>query len=126
MVPPCILMIKGFSQNILLSTTTLEEVNKLFKMAQSVGLETLEWIKEVKRRCESMRGSHGWHWDAPEASAVTVHTRLPLLASQCQIGYGSYSTLGSNSPADRTPPSDTSKGIILPPRYSNWVFIYRT
>ena len=44
MAPPRILMIEGFSQNMLLSATTLEEVHKLFKMAQSVGLEDLEWI----------------------------------------------------------------------------------
>src|SRR6202050_2413478 len=112
MAPPRILMIEGFSQNILLSATTLEEVNKLFKMAQSVGLETLEWIKEAKRCCESMRGSHSWHWDALEAGAVTVHTRLLLLASQGQIGYGSYSALGSDSPTNCTPPSNTSKAII--------------
>jgi hypothetical protein len=41
MAPPRILMIEGFSQNMLLSTTTWEEVHKLFKMAHSVGLEGL-------------------------------------------------------------------------------------
>src|ERR1700690_2963347 len=42
MAPPCILMIKGFTQNMLLSATMLEEVHKLFRMAQLVGLEALE------------------------------------------------------------------------------------
>jgi len=65
MAPPRILMIKGFSQNMLLSATTWEEVHKLFKMAQSVGLEALEWIGEAKRHCESVGGCHGWHWDNP-------------------------------------------------------------
>ena len=120
MVPPRILMIEGFSQNILLSATMLEEVNKLFKMAQSVGLEALEWIGEAKRRCEAMRGSHGWHWDAPEAGTMAIHTRLPLSAGQGQIEYGLYPAFGSDSPANRTPPSDASKAVILHPRYSNW------
>src|ERR1700683_4909265 len=120
MVPPRILMIKGFSQNILLSTTTLEEVNKLFKMAQSVGLEALEWIGEAKRRCEAMRGSHGWHWDAPEAGAVAIHTRLPFSAGQGQIEYGSYPAFGSDSPANHTPPSEASQAGIFHPRYSHW------
>jgi hypothetical protein len=48
----------------------LEEVHKLFKMAQSVGLEELEWIAKVKRCCKSIVGCHGWHWINPEAGAV--------------------------------------------------------
>jgi hypothetical protein len=85
MAPPCILIIEGFSQNMLLSTTTLEEVHKLFKMAQSVGLEVLESIGEVKRCCESIGGCHSWHWDNPKASTVTVCTCLPLSEGQEQI-----------------------------------------
>src|SRR6202050_3173057 len=42
MAPLRILIIEGFSQNMLLSATMWEEVHKLFKMAQSVGLEALE------------------------------------------------------------------------------------
>src|ERR1700683_1952088 len=49
MSPPRILMIEGFSQNMLLSTTTLEEVHKLFRMAQTIGLEALGWIAEARR-----------------------------------------------------------------------------
>ena len=58
MSSPRILMIKGFSQNMLLSATTLEEVHKLFRMAQTIGLEALEWIAEAKRCCESIVGCH--------------------------------------------------------------------
>src|ERR1700734_2448381 len=60
MAPPRILMIEGFSQNMLLSATMWEEVHKLFKMAQSVGLKALEWIGEAKRCCKSVGGRHGW------------------------------------------------------------------
>ena len=76
MSPPRILMVEGFSQNMLLSATTLEEVYRLFGMAQSVGLEALQWIAEAKRRCESVAGHHGWHWGNPEAGAVAVCTRF--------------------------------------------------
>jgi hypothetical protein len=120
MAPPRILMIEGFSQNMLLSATTWEEVHKLFKMAQSVGLEALEWIGEAKRRCESVGGRHGWHWDDPEAGTLTIHTHLPLSESQRQIEYGSYSTLTGDSPTNDIPPSDASKAVILHPRLSNW------
>src|ERR1700683_1257717 len=60
MSPPHILMIKGFSQNMLLSATTLEQVHKLFRMAQTIGLEALEWIAEARRHCGSIMGFHGW------------------------------------------------------------------
>ena len=70
MAPPRILMIKELSQNMLLRAIMLEEVHKLFKMAQSVGLEVLEWIAEVKRCCKLIVGCHGWHWSNPEAGAV--------------------------------------------------------
>ena len=105
---------------MLLSTTSWEEVHKLFKMAQSVGLEALEWIGEAKRRCESIGGCHGWHWDDPEAGAVAICTHLLLSESQGQIEYGPYSTLTSDSPTNDIPPSDTSKAVILHPRLSNW------
>src|SRR6202050_1637351 len=106
MAPLRILMIKGFSQNMLLSATTWEEVHKLFKMAQSVGLEALEWIGEAKGRCESVGGRHGWHWDDPEAGTLTIHTHLPLSEGQVQIKYRLYSTLSSDSPTNDTSPSD--------------------
>ena len=105
---------------MLLSATTWEEVHKLFKMAQSVGLEALEWIGEAKRRCESVGERHGWHWDDPEAGTLTIHTHLPLSESQRQIEYGSYSTLTGDSPTNDIPPSDASKAVILHPRLSNW------
>ena len=78
------------------------EVHKLFRMAQTIGLEALEWIAEAKRHCESIMGFHGWHWDDPEASAVPVHTCLPLLEGQGQIKYR----------LDSTPSSDLSKMIL--------------
>src|ERR1700729_1570464 len=108
MAPPRILMIEGFSQNMLLSATMWEEVHKLFKMAQSVGLEALEWIGEVKRCCESIGKRHGWHWDDPEAGAVAIHTHLPLSEGQGQIKYRSYPALASNSPINNNPPSNAS------------------
>jgi hypothetical protein len=120
MAPLRILMIEGFSQNMLLSATTWEEVHKLFKMAQSVGLGAPEWIGEVKSRCESIGGRHGWHWDDPKAGTVTICTYLPLLEGQGQIKYRLYSTLTSDSPTNSNPPSNVSKAIILHPHLSNW------
>src|ERR1700683_4255500 len=114
MAPPRILMIEGFSLNMLLSTTTWEEVHKLFKMAQSVGLEALEWIGEVKRRCKLVGGRHSWHWDGPEAGALAIHTHLPLLEGQWQIEYGSYSALTGDSPTNDIPPSDAFFTCVFP------------
>ena len=120
MAPPTILMIEGFSQNMLLSATMWEEVHKLFKMAQSVGLEALEWIGEAKRHCKSIGGCHGWHWDNPKAGTVTIRTHLPLSESQGQIEYRLYPTLTSDSPTNDNLPSNASKAVILHPHLSNW------
>jgi hypothetical protein len=105
---------------MLLSTTTWEEVHKWFKMAQSVGLEALEGIGEVKRCCKSIGGRHGWHWNDPKAGAVAICTHLLLSEGQGQIEYRSYSMLASDSPTNDIPPSDTSKAVILHPHLSNW------
>lgn len=42
MTAPHILQIENFSQNMLLSATTIEEVRHLFAMAQCIGLKMLE------------------------------------------------------------------------------------
>jgi hypothetical protein len=47
MATPQVLMIEKYSQNMLLRTTSFNNILKLFKMAQTVGLETVQWIKEV-------------------------------------------------------------------------------
>jgi hypothetical protein len=119
MAPPTILMIEGFSQNMLLSATMWEEVHKLFKMAQSVGLEALEWIGKAKRHCKSIGGCHGRHWDNPKAGTVTIRTHLPLSEGQGQIEYRLYPTPTSDSPTNDNPPSNASKTIILHPHLSN-------
>src|SRR6267154_1549504 len=51
MPAPRILQIENFSQNMLLSSTTMEEVHRLFNMAQAIGLETVEWIVQAKKCC---------------------------------------------------------------------------
>ena len=99
----------------------LEEVHKLFKMAQLVGLEELEWISEAQKHCELIGGCHSWHWSDPEAGAVVVHTHLPLLEGQGQIECGLVSVPGDNSPTDCEPPTDTSKAIIIHPHHSTWI-----
>jgi hypothetical protein len=96
---------------MLLSATTWEEVHKLFKMAQSVGLEALEWIGEAKRHCESVGGRHGWHWDGPEAGALAIHTHLPLSEGQRQIKYGSYFALTGDSPTNDIPSLLPMRGV---------------
>ena len=100
---PRILQIKNFSQNMLLSSTTIEEVHHLFNMAQAIGVETVEWIAEAKKRCGSLRWSHGWNWSGEER---LDSDRFPLLEGQLLI---SEPTLE---------PSD-SNALILHPHYLN-------
>lgn len=85
MPPPRILSIEQFTQNILLSANTSRDINTLFKMGQTVGRETLDWIGEAQRRCSLMGGMHGWHWPSND----TVQVQVPLLEGQGLIDYGS-------------------------------------
>jgi len=103
MTAPRILQIENFSQNMLLSSTTIEEVHCLFTMAQSIGLETLKWIGEAKRHCELLRRSHGWRWD--EGDSIDSN-QFPLLENQFLL---SGSALEPNN----------SNALILHLRYSS-------
>src|SRR5882762_11371612 len=103
MPSPRILQIENFSQNMLLSSTTIEEVRHLFNMAQAIGVETVEWIAEAKKRCGLLGRSHGWNWNGEER---LDSDRFPLLEGQLLI----------SEPALK--PSD-SNALILHPRYSN-------
>ena len=62
MSSPHILQIENFSQNMLLCTTTHEEICQLFTTAQTIGMETLEWIVEAKKQCGMIGRVHSWYW----------------------------------------------------------------
>ena len=61
MAVPQILQIKKITQNVLLYTTTHKEIHWLFGIAQTIGMEMLEWISGGEKilYCE---GLHGWNW----------------------------------------------------------------
>jgi hypothetical protein len=103
MTAPRILQIENFSQNMLLSATTIEEVRRLFAMAQSIGLETLEWIAEAERCCNLLGRSHGWTWnEADDADS----DRFPLLENQLLLSGAALEPNDSNA-------------LIIHLRYSN-------
>ena len=58
----CNLQIENFSQNMLICTTTYEKIHRLFTTAQTIRMETLEWIAEVKRWCAMIGRAYGWYW----------------------------------------------------------------
>jgi len=102
MSSPRILQIENFSQNMLLCATTREEIRRLFVTAQTIGLETLEWITEAKRRCGMIGRAHGWYWAVDEG---IISNQFPALEGQ---------SLLSDSGLE---PSD-SNALILHPRFS--------
>ena len=61
MVSLRILQIKNFPQNMLLCTTTHEEIRRLFATVQGIGMEALECIVEAKKQCGILGRAHGWH-----------------------------------------------------------------
>ena len=66
MLSPRILQIENFSQNMLLCAMSHKEIHQLFAMAQTIGMETLEWIAEAKKWCGMIGRVHGWHWAVNE------------------------------------------------------------
>jgi len=116
MAAPQVLMIKKYSQNMLLSATSFDNILKLFKMVQTVGLEAVRWIEEAKEGCEILGGQHGWIW--PYSGAIKPN--LPLLEGQGSIMVGADVDLDSNIPSTRPSSPDYSKALILHPVHSNF------
>ena len=99
MVSPCILQIKNFSQNMLLCTTTREEICRLFATPQGIGMEALEWIVEAKKQCGILGRAHGWHWSVDEEVDSDL---VPALEGQLSI-------------SDTAPVPDNSNALIHHP-----------
>ena len=120
MAAPQVLMIEKYSQNMLLSATSFDNVFKLFKMAQTVGLEAVRWIEEAKERCGTLGGQHGWIWPYSGIAKPLGFPNLPLLEGQGSIMAESDDGLDSEfSPPTPSSP-DLSKALILHPIHSNF------
>ena len=89
MSSPPILQIENFPQNMLLCATTCKEIHWLFRMVQTIGMESLEWIAEAKRWCGMIGRAHSWHWvvnegvdsdqfPALEGQSLLLNTELEL------------------------------------------------
>ena len=102
MVSPCILQIKNFSRNMLLCTTTREEICRLFATVQGIGMEALEWIAEAKKRCGILGRAHSWHWSVDEGVDSDL---FPALEGQLSL-------------SDTTLVPNNSNALILHPRFS--------
>src|SRR6267154_2340327 len=101
MPAPHILQIENFPQNMLLSSTMMEEVHCLFNMAQAIGVETTEWIAEAKERCGIPGRTNSWNWNECSAS-----NQFPLLEGHLLNPESNFNPTNSNT-------------LILHPRYSN-------
>jgi hypothetical protein len=117
---PQVLMIEKYSQNMLLSTTSFDNIFKLFKMVQTVGLETVWWIKEVKECCGMLGGQHSWIWPYSGIAKPMEFPNLRLLEGQGSIMAGADINLDSDFPPTRPSSPDYSKALILHPIYSNF------
>ena len=87
---------------MLLCTTTREEICQLFATAQGIGMESLEWIAEAKKRCGTLGGTHGWHWPVDEE---VESDQFPALEGQLLL-------------SDTTLVPDNSNVLILHPHLS--------
>ena len=60
----------------------MEEVHRLFNMAQAIGVEMVEWIAEAKERCRIFGRVNGWNWNNEGHSDSN---QFPLLEGQLLI-----------------------------------------
>jgi hypothetical protein len=82
---PRILFIERYTQNLLLCSSSLSEIHRLFDLAQRVGRETVEWIAEAKGHCLVAGTSHGWHWHDLDNELFVVPSQFPDSEGQAQI-----------------------------------------
>ena len=120
MATPQVLIIEKYSQNMLLSATSFDNVFKLFKMVQTVGLEAVRWIEEAKERCGTLGGHHGWIWPYSGIAKPLGFPNFPLLEGQGLIMAGSNGGLDSEFPPPTLSSPDLSKALILHPIHSNF------
>jgi len=117
-------MIKKYSQNMLLSVTSFNNILKLFRMVQTVGLEAVQWIEEAKECCGILGGQHGWIWPYSGIAKPMELPNCPLLEGQGSIMAGADVDLDSNIPSTRSSSPDYSKALILHPVHSNFACVH--
>ena len=104
------------SQNMLLCDKTCKEIRQLFAMAQGIGMETLEWIAEAKKRCGVLGRTHGWHWPVDEE---VDSDQFPALEGQSWLSDTTLIPNNSNSLILHPRLSTQSPGLVTlpPPKY---------
>ena len=112
MSSPRILQIENFSQNMLLCTMTHKEIHQLFTTAQTIGMETLEWITEAKKRCGMIGRAHSCHCAVNEG---VNSDQLPTLEGQSLLLDTMLEPSNSNALILHPRLSTQLLGFIIPP-----------
>jgi hypothetical protein len=86
-------------------------------MAQGIGMETLEWIAEAKKRCKILGRAHGWHWPVDEE---VDSDQFPALEGQSLLSDTALIPNNSNTLILHPHLSTQSPGLVTlpPPEYS--------
>ena len=106
---PAILAIENYTQNLLIVMSTQAELERLFGIAQRIGLAGAQWIQEARERCGTDRNGYGWDWSR-YGNSLTYSGRPPKTV-HCRFVEG---IIDSDEPD-----SDLSKAVILHPTLSN-------
>ena len=107
---PTILTIENYTQNLLIVMSTRAELERLFSIAQRIGLAGAQWIQEARERCGADRNGYGWDW-SHYGNSLTYSGRPPKTV-HCGFVEG---IIDSDEPD-----SDLSKAVILHPTLSNY------
>ena len=73
---PTILTIKNYTQNLLIVMSTWAELERLFGIAQRIGLAGAQWIQEAREQCGTDRNGYSWDWSR-YGNSLTYSGRAP-------------------------------------------------
>ena len=107
---PAILAIENYTQNLLIVMSTQAELERLFGIAQRIGLAGAQWIQEARERCGTDRNGYGWDWSR-YGNSLTYSGRPPKTV-HCGFVEGIVDS--------DEPDSNLSKAVILHPTFSNY------
>ena len=107
---PMILAIENYTQNLLIVMSTQAELERLFGIAQRIGLAGAQWIQEARERCGTDRNGYGWDWSR-YGNSLTYSGRPPKTV-HCGFVEGIVDS--------DEPDSNLSKAVILHPTFSNY------
>ena len=77
---PAILIVKNYTQNLLIISSNNEELQRLFKLVQKVGLDGAYWLETTREHCMEAGNNLKWYW-SEYGNELTYLGSIPKLVN---------------------------------------------